>query len=300
MDKLKILFWSLLFMLVGCSGNDLSNSEKMITPLIQPSSTRTPMEPIETIDIKSAVLTPTITSSIPPTPTFQPVDLTLQEAKEIQDFLSSISDDCMLSCWQGVTPGISTGDDALRLFPRLGIQIKGEWPYTSLAPEFGTYGIFYPEDESLALTWVSINWNENYVTEIFLDYLSIDNLYEDAPFLLPANIIEHLDSPQDIKIYLSQGGIYTLYFNFKDFNTALFYSGRGTSKSDGSTEICLTDYELEVAVRIYYLEGEEGYLLNGPKTDPFYDQSEYTGLETDEFLKQLIDPNQCVLASPYN
>lgn len=124
-------------------------------------------------------------------------------------------------------------------------------------------------------------------------YGNID-LYGEASFLHPKNLIENIGIPDSAKISIHETWG-NLFIVFSEYGTAITYGVEVIENMSGESKLCLVQPKYDPDIQaIFYAESYDPYNFFLYASAEFEDQAFFTGLTLQDFLTELAIPGRCI------
>jgi len=299
MNKLnRLILFGIAFLLAGCSNATAPTAtleskatvgiptQTTVTPSLtktytpKPTMTHTPLPP-----------TWTPTATITPYPVQK---LTKSQKLVIMDVLNQ-STDCVIPCWNGLTPGVSTANDIQKFLAMMGLDINIYKDNAFNEEGFGIDIEDYPSPkESFILT---ISFEEGIISEVQIWRWDHPEQYEISRIM---NILGQPDSVRINNGFFGDIPAYQFTLLYPDKGAIIEILGKpkmSTSSSGDSTLlICANDHKgQKVTIRLFSDEIKDKVIYDYSGYDiPWEDWADSIGISKDELIKDLGNPSKCI------
>lgn len=292
---LFIVFF-LLIVIFGCGRKVNPGSNETRTVLVTPFSTTLYLK--ETVDLK-VTTTPIAQESFPfptayPSKSIEPIltstdfpilNLTSQQKLMVMDFLVE-SPDCVLPCWNELTPGESSTAEIPGFFARLGYDYH---PFLlDLQREDGEFAgdirDFPPGSFSKSTLMIHLRWHQDSV-----DLVEI-NSWDHPEQINMKRIGEILGNPDQIMVLEAEGSRYSILLHYFANNTVIIIRGiRELIDTNRSLpfEVCINDTTRQNISAIFYSSFIFSELQDEYTQYPWVSWDALLGLRTEELFSQL-------------
>jgi hypothetical protein len=292
------LLWIILFLLTSACDRTVESTPTASHTLLPLSLTPSATQITLTQPVRESTATPTHSPTIPATSTFTPLPPTWtplptlppDEAQALVIELLDTNAGCRLPCWWGITPGVTTLDEALHILS----------PFTSLLSirafdqyHRATFRIPFPEEAG------TIN-HTYYVKNNIVEEIEVYNWNYATHTYLP-EFLRTYGQPEEVWVRTAHPDVREV----GPFELALFYPSQGIlmdTPGGGGGGIegdiirnCLRDmnwpflFLWSPEIEITFTEAEEKYL--DPDMGYFLPIYDATGMTVAEFYENFKDPN---------
>lgn len=208
-------------------------------------------------------------------PSLTPASITA-EPKEV--FLERLNDSlCRLPCWIGITPSVSSIDEAHAFFRRLGVD-EIESPYSNETLHHYSYELAY----------ITFRSNENRITDINVEIVlnSLSDVLDDFLRFSAENVIKSYGAPDELVVILVRN---MEPLAQQPYAILLFYTGQnfivieeGVLQDKAADFRCFEDH---IAQRLYIITGSRENIF---AAQDFW----YSELESPSYALDYLDLNQ--------
>jgi hypothetical protein len=229
----SLLFIILMILVVGCEFTGPEPPNVSPTKPITKTSTKTITYTPSQINTFTKVLSPTLkmTNTVI-------TDTPLSDSQIQENVLTALkpNDNCRLSCWWGIVPGVTSWSEANSTLQEIGLK-----------PAFdnisGKYLLLYEfsGDNHALIFWMDFKVQSNLVktiifrTEGYTNLPSFKNVYAN---LSPEKIMDAYGTPSEVDMtggFGSGGVFYVISFYYNDLGFAISYDGKAPVTSINST-----------------------------------------------------------------
>jgi hypothetical protein len=310
-NRINIFWICVLFLITGCTGrigtpslaittnatqpptsDILSSATFLPKETAQPTLTPTPTKTITPTHWPSVTPRPTKTPTLTPTVTWTPLP-TLPADKALAKVLELLKTNggCKLPCWWGITPGVTSGDEAQAYLASFATR-----PYED--PSHQGFGMFFAIPQN---TIPGLLHGEQYGFGVYVDDNGIvEQIHTWKPYRLSDFLTDYGPPPQ-VWIYgkntdlLGPNAEYTIVLFYPD--QGILAAWDGTIEKQDPIKVCPNRFDPGVFLKLWappvtktFQEAAGDELLDGPPPLAFYPIEKATNIDVKTFYERYKDP----------